>query len=133
MERQQLHYFGIAALGLTAILWWSYASSYLTVAIHTWSGSPERPPIGLLWLEIYAPSLALGLLAGALIAWAASTPVKGWTIFCGVVLVGALVAGAISGGMLDSLVALGASIGTWLFLEGSLLPPLITSRLRRAV
>jgi hypothetical protein len=115
----------IALLGLSAPIWWTWTLSHLTYGIYLASGSPLRPSMGLLWVSVYAPSFALGFVAGlATAVLSKESPFKGWVIFCGSLLVGAAIQSVLTGATLwECLGAFLGSFGNLFFWAGSLVWP----------
>ena len=117
----------VAVLGLSAPFWWTWAVSNLAYGLYLASGSPARPGEAFRWFLMLFPSLILGAVVGVVLALLLrSTPMKGWLVFVACLLVGSAVTGLIFGG---GLVALVTSPGTWAFLAGSIVVPLVV-RLR---
>lgn len=124
----------IGVVGLLAPMWWTWTISQATYAIYVASGSPERPTRTLLWASVYAPSLILGIAAGVAVGvLSATTPLKGWLIFIGALVVGSVLLGTLVGSPAEHLSSVFASVGNWLFLIGSMLWPLLAHARKRAV
>jgi hypothetical protein len=125
----------LIALGLLAPLWWTWTASQLAFRIYIASGSPSRPGQGILWASLYVPAAVIGLMAGFIAAFlAAASPLKGWLIFAGSVLLGATVVGVFAGAAPWAYVAsLFSSFGNALFWVGSIAWPLVAHVRGRAV
>ena len=134
METGRLKLGVIAVVGLLAPLWWTWAVSQLTYAIYLASGSPKRPTQFLLWASIYAPAFILGLVTGAIVGiLSAAAPLKGWLVFFGSLVLGAIALGAFFGAPAEYLAALFSSPGNWFFFVGSMLWPGVAYVRKRAV
>jgi hypothetical protein len=117
----------VVLLGLLAPLWWTWSLSRLTYGIYVASGSPSRPTLRLVWASVYAPSFVIGLAAGfATALLSKESPLRGWVIFCGALLVGAAVQSVLVGVALwDCLAAFFGSYGNLFFWAGSLVWPIV--------
>jgi hypothetical protein len=123
------------AIGLLAPVWWTWAASQLTYRIYLASGSPSRPSQGLLWWSIFAPALALGLLAGIVTTLLSrASPLKGWVIFGGSLLLGAAAAALLAGATPWAyLMSFFSTYGNLAFWVGSLIWPVAAYVRGRAV
>jgi hypothetical protein len=121
----------LVAFGLSAPLWWTWIASQAAYRIYLAGGSPAHPSYALVWWSVFVPSLLLGLAAGivATLLFRAS-PFRGWVIFCGSLLIGAVVEALFTRvspwAYLASLIS---SFGNWIFWAGSLVWP-ATNHLR---
>jgi hypothetical protein len=115
----------LVAIGLSAPLWWTWIISQAGYRIYLLCGSPTHPSHALLWLSVYAPSLLLGLAAGSIATQLLrASPLKGWVIFCGSLLLGAFVEAALTQVQLsESLASLFSGFGNLCFWVGSLVWP----------
>jgi len=90
--------------------------------------------MALLWGSVYAPSLVLGFVAGAIVAvLSAAAPLRGWLAFFGSLVVGSLLLGTFFGAPVEYLGSLFGSPGNWFFLAGSTLWPGIAHVRKSAV
>jgi len=107
--------------------------SKLTYVIYVWNGSPERATGTLLWSSIYVPSLALGLVAGAIVALVLTeAPLKGWLAFFGSLVLSALAFGAVLGAPSQYISSMFESVGNWFFFIGSVILPVAAWGKKRA-
>ena len=82
----------LVAFGLSASLWWTWIVGQAAYRIYLVSGSPTHPSRALVWWSVFLPSLLLGLAAGiGVTLLLRASPFKGWVLFWGSLLIGAVV------------------------------------------
>jgi hypothetical protein len=123
----------VAAGGLMAPLWWTWAVSQLTYLLHLATG-PERPSKAMFYAMVFGSSFAIGIAAGVLIAFLTRpNSMKGWIVFFAAMVLSSLSLGLFFGAPVEALGALFGFGGSWFFFGGSILGPAITEVRKRAV
>ena len=82
VKKFKVHVPYIVLIGLFAPFWWTWAANNLTYAMFLAAGSPTRPSSTFAHASIILPSIALGLLVGAVVtSLAIRKPLLGWLVF----------------------------------------------------
>jgi hypothetical protein len=119
----------LVALGLSGSLWWTWLVGQAGYRVYLVSGSPNHPSHALVWWSIFLPSLLLGLAAGIVVALLIrASPLKGWLLFWGMLLLGAVVLSRVPPWSYPA--TMFSSVGNWIFLAGSLVWP-ATNHIRK--
>jgi len=126
MPRLPVHLVAIAAAGLLAPFWWTWAVGFLIHGFFIAAGSPSAPSAVFAWASVLIPSGALGFITGLGVSLLVSRPVLGWLIFVTGLMVGSLLFGSISNALEFAL-----SPGTWAFVLVALIGAVLLPRANR--
>jgi hypothetical protein len=119
----------LVVFGLSASLWWTWIASQAAYRIYLAGGSPTHVSPALVWWSVFVPSLLFGIAAGLVVTLIfRASPLTGWMLFWGSLLVGAVAITQIP--PWTYLATMFSSFGNCMFFAGSLIWP-VTSRLRK--